>query len=100
MESLPDDIRDFITKAKKLRQQQRDASKKYYTNKYKIQDNMSDSQKQEINANITRRKEIYKAKYEANKELYKKRAKEYREYIKSITATDSNEDTTTVAQSE
>lgn len=100
METLPEELRELITKAKKLRQQQRDASKKYYTNKYKIQDNMSDSQKQEINANIARRKEIYKAKYEANKELYKQRAKEYREYVKSLTTTESNDDTTTVEQSE
>jgi hypothetical protein len=75
---------DFLIKAKKLREQQRNASRKYYTNKFKITDNMTDSQKQEITDNIARRKEAYKAKYEANKELYKQRAKEYREYRKSL----------------
>lgn len=99
MESLPDDLREFITKAKKLRQQQREASSKYYTRKYKISDNMTEEQKQAINDNIARRKEIYKAKYEANKELYKQRAKEYREYVKSM-ATNTTTDTTTVEQSE
>jgi len=95
MESLPDDLRDFITKAKKLRQQQREASKKYYANKYKVSNSMTEEQKQAINDNIKQRKEIYKAKYEANKELYKQRAKEYREYVKSMAT-----NTTTVAQSE
>jgi hypothetical protein len=75
-------LADFITKAKKLRQQQRDASRKYYTNKFKITDNMTDSQKAEVAANIASRKTAYKAKYEANKELYKQRAKEYRKYRK------------------
>ena len=91
MESLPDDIRDFITKAKKLRQQQRDASRKYYNTKYKVTDTMSDEEKASINENITRRKAIYKAKYEANKEQYKQRAKEYRSYLKTISTDTTNE---------
>jgi len=78
------ELAEFITKAKKLRQQQREASRKYYTNKFKITNNMTESQKQEITDNIVRRKEAYKTKYEANKELYKQRAKEYREYRKSL----------------
>lgn len=84
MENLPEDLREFITKAKRLRQQQREASHKYYKNKYTITDTMTEEEKELIKENIARRKALYKAKYEANKELYKQRAKEYREIRKNI----------------
>lgn len=69
---------DKIEKLNKIIDQQRRASQAYYARNFKINDDMTESQKAEVRAKQEARAQKYKARYEANKDYYKNKVKEYR----------------------
>lgn len=64
---------------KKIREQQRKASNKYYNKNYKITETITPEEKQALEDNIKARQAYYKQKYQAEKDMYKERNRLYRE---------------------
>jgi len=69
---------ELLSLHKKRQTTYRTASKKYYNKNYKIDDSLSQEEKDAIEKKIKERREKYKAKYQANKDKYKEYNKQYR----------------------
>lgn len=59
------------------------ASKNYYNRNYVITEDMSEEEKQRVQANIEKRKEKARANYVNNKDYHREKNKKWRENIKA-----------------
>ena len=66
-----------IEKFERLLEQQRKASNAYYARNFKVTADMTEEQKQAMQAKVEERKQKYKERYANNKEYYKQKVKDY-----------------------
>jgi hypothetical protein len=77
-------LQELLEWQAKRRNVSRESCKKYYEQNYKVKEDMTLEQKQQIQDKIDKRKTYYHNKYEANKDQIKARVKEYKEQKKQL----------------
>lgn len=75
-------LQELLEWQAKRRSVSRESCKKYYEQNYKVKEDMTPEQIQQIQDKIDKRKAYYHQKYEANKEQIKARVKQYKEQKK------------------
>ena len=70
------EIQETLTRMKTMK---KESQKRFYTNKFKITEDMTEEERAVIKKNIDRRNELARARYRKNKETREKQQKRSRE---------------------